>query len=130
MGLIVVRGSAGGVGGHRLVPLADADAVGLAAGGAGGHPSAVAQTSEGAEGSGRRLADGGIRVAHPEPNSGTQHPMPGAGRVLRHHHSSDETARWASRMQAGTPTPSKAAPAIARPGTSAVAAWIAATRAG
>src|SRR3954454_3953161 len=89
MGLIVVRGSAGGVGGHRLVPLADADAVGLAAVGAGGHPGAVPETLKGWAGSGRRRAEGGLRVAPPVPNGPAAPAMPARHRGLRHHQSSD-----------------------------------------
>src|SRR5215218_4640733 len=84
---------------------ADAFAVRVPAVVTGGHPDAVAETPgrparDRVDGSGRV-----VRGAHSDPNNRVPARMPAGRRVPGHHQSSASTAWWASRMQAGTPTP-------------------------
>ena len=82
---------------------------------------AVAQTAERSERVGSATWCSTTRVLRGSPRA--QRPalarsMPATPHVARATaQSRASTARWASRMQAGTPTPSNAAPAIASPGT-------------
>ena len=88
----------------------------------------VAEAAGNGSGIGSCGVVGVVHGSHPALNAVGPCGMPGAGVGSATSHSSASTAWCASRMQAGTPTPRNAAPAIASPGTALTAVRIPSTR--
>src|SRR4051794_15409595 len=95
----------------------------------GGGPLVVAERAGQLEHRPHRVADEGVQLVRPLADAAFSGLLAHAPIVARAHPRA-ATARRASRMQAGTPTPAYAAPATPSPGTASTAARIAATRCG